>query len=442
VPEQPNDDGLVPPLKVMRKRLNGVYSAEGLAGPTRRYVLIVAMLVGLASLPTLAAITAGSTELDGGRSGAMDVPFLPPASAGPVRVPRPDAGSPPNPPSRARGEAQRRKTGPRVSPGRGYGDRARGSGQPTGSGAGPVALPGVAHDPGAGRRPGSVAGAGSGFRPGAVPGANSGSRPGSGAGSGSGSGPGSGSGSGSATAGGGGGPDLGHRSGRPGSGHSHHEPAGRDSTVGAGDASSPPPDPVPEWRLPAPPSGWPVVPDPPDSAAEPPVTSRPSTDRPAGSRPSADRPAGSRSSDDDPVASWSSDDDAAGSSGDSPGDSHGSPCAGNPPHGRRDARRHDSTVHNEATGQRRSDSRRRSAVAERQHNVRSARGADRTHNSHRHHSSGNNRGDGLPTAVRTRHGSHVAGRGRDADDRTGALHRSSRVGRHHADPYQDHQNRW
>lgn len=81
-------------------------------------------------------------------------------------------------------------------------------------------------------------------------------------------------------------------------------------------------------------------------------------------------------------------------------------------------------------------------MAERPYNVRSARGADRTHNSHRHQPGGTHRGDGLPTAVGTRHGSHLAGRGRDADDRTGALHRSSRVGRHHADPYQDHQNRW
>ncbi|MEU8612674.1 hypothetical protein AB0C29_32255, partial [Actinoplanes sp. NPDC048791] len=85
MPEQPDDDGLVPPIKVMRKRLNGVYSAEGFSGPTRRYVLIVAMLVGLASLPTLAAITAGSRELDDDRTGAMDVPFIPPASTGPVR---------------------------------------------------------------------------------------------------------------------------------------------------------------------------------------------------------------------------------------------------------------------------------------------------------------------------------------------------------------------
>lgn len=91
--ESDESHGLVPPLKVLRKRLDGVYRAEGLAGPTRRYVLIVALLVGLASLPTLAAITAGSNELDDGTTGAMDVPFLPPASGGPI-VPPPVSAVP------------------------------------------------------------------------------------------------------------------------------------------------------------------------------------------------------------------------------------------------------------------------------------------------------------------------------------------------------------
>jgi hypothetical protein len=88
VPEQP-DGGLVPPVKVLRKRLNGVYRADGFSGPTRRYVLVVALLVGLASLPTLAAITAGTRELDRGTTGAMDVPFLPPPSPGAVVPARP-----------------------------------------------------------------------------------------------------------------------------------------------------------------------------------------------------------------------------------------------------------------------------------------------------------------------------------------------------------------
>lgn len=87
MPEQPDEDR-VPPLKVMRKRLNGVYRADsGFSGPTRRYVLIVALLVGLASVPTLAAITAGSSEIADGGTDTMDIPFLPPASPGPIQSP-------------------------------------------------------------------------------------------------------------------------------------------------------------------------------------------------------------------------------------------------------------------------------------------------------------------------------------------------------------------
>src|SRR4051812_39427489 len=85
----------------MRKRLDGVYRADtGFSGPTRQYVLIVALLVGLASVPTLAAITAGSNELADGRTDTMDVPFLPPASPGPVRTyPAPLPSSSPSEPA-------------------------------------------------------------------------------------------------------------------------------------------------------------------------------------------------------------------------------------------------------------------------------------------------------------------------------------------------------
>ncbi len=90
-PEQP---GLVPPMRVMRRRLNGVYRADGFAGPTRRYILIVALLVALASLPTLAAITAGTATMDEGPTGAMDVPFLPQPSDGPVIRPTAPTSAP------------------------------------------------------------------------------------------------------------------------------------------------------------------------------------------------------------------------------------------------------------------------------------------------------------------------------------------------------------
>ncbi|GIF24829.1 hypothetical protein BJ973_007089 [Actinoplanes tereljensis] len=99
MPQHPDDD-LVPPIKVMRKRLNGVYRADaGFAGPTRRYVLIVALLVALASVPTLAAITAGSNQLADGKTDTMDIPVLPPARPGPVLPPEanlPQSGLPPS----------------------------------------------------------------------------------------------------------------------------------------------------------------------------------------------------------------------------------------------------------------------------------------------------------------------------------------------------------
>jgi hypothetical protein len=108
VPDQP-EDNLAPPVKIMRKRLNGVYRADaGFSGPTRRYVLIVALLVGMASVPTLAAITAGTNELADGKTDTMDIPVLPPVSPGPIRTgvgspsgsPQalPPSGLPPNSP--------------------------------------------------------------------------------------------------------------------------------------------------------------------------------------------------------------------------------------------------------------------------------------------------------------------------------------------------------
>ncbi|HEX5204104.1 MAG TPA: hypothetical protein VFW27_29600 [Actinoplanes sp.] len=143
--EQPDDD-LVPPLKVMRKRLNGVYRADsGFSGPTRRYVLIVALLVGLASVPTLAAITAGSSELADGGTDTMDIPFLPPASPGPVLPDARVGASPPLLPpgvagtalraGRLLGETGKRRGWSEPSPAFPYGGKhaARGSAQKSGS---------------------------------------------------------------------------------------------------------------------------------------------------------------------------------------------------------------------------------------------------------------------------------------------------------------------
>jgi len=81
-------------------------------------------------------------------------------------------------------------------------------------------------------------------------------------------------------------------------------------------------------------------------------------------------------------------------------------------------------------------------VTERPQNVRPARSAERTHNSHRYQPAGPEGGQ-TATAVRAYRGSHRAERMHRVDDRTGAFHRGSRMGRHHADPQpQDHRNHW
>ena len=103
MPDQPDDD-LVPPLKVMRKRLNGVYRADsGFSGPTRRYVLIVALLVGSGVGADAGRDHRGlATSSPTARTDTMDVPFLPPASPGPVRSRRRRRTGPGSPDRRGR----------------------------------------------------------------------------------------------------------------------------------------------------------------------------------------------------------------------------------------------------------------------------------------------------------------------------------------------------
>ena len=87
-------------------------------------------------------------------------------------------------------------------------------------------------------------------------------------------------------------------------------------------------------------------------------------------------------------------------------------------------------------------------MTERLQNVRPARTADRTHNSHRYQRAGADRGESFrtTTAVRAYRGSHRAELMHRPDDHTGAHHRGSRMGRHHTDQRQDHdhhpRNRW
>ncbi|MFB9362336.1 hypothetical protein [Actinoplanes nipponensis] len=84
-------------------------------------------------------------------------------------------------------------------------------------------------------------------------------------------------------------------------------------------------------------------------------------------------------------------------------------------------------------------------MTERPQNVRPSRTADRTHNSHRYQPPAADRGaDGTRTAAAVR--AHRTERMHRADDHTGARHRRSRMGRHHAELRQEHpdhqQNRW
>jgi hypothetical protein len=79
-------------------------------------------------------------------------------------------------------------------------------------------------------------------------------------------------------------------------------------------------------------------------------------------------------------------------------------------------------------------------LTERPHNVRSAGTLERTHNSRRHQAE--TRGEETQVASRSYRGSHRAEHLHRADDGRSAAHdRSSRVGRHHADPHGDRSKR-
>lgn len=71
------------------RRVAGVHRAAGLAGPTRRYTVIVVMLATMSSLPIIAGITAGSASVGDSVDASGTTPFIPPPSSGPVVVPPP-----------------------------------------------------------------------------------------------------------------------------------------------------------------------------------------------------------------------------------------------------------------------------------------------------------------------------------------------------------------
>lgn len=84
-------------------------------------------------------------------------------------------------------------------------------------------------------------------------------------------------------------------------------------------------------------------------------------------------------------------------------------------------------------------------MAERPQNIRPTRVLDRSHANSGHHGRRlipEARGDDNQIANRSYRGSHRAGSLHHADDHTPAQQRSSRVGRHHAEPTDDLSNRW
>jgi hypothetical protein len=531
VPEQPNDDGLVPPIKVMRKRLDGVYSAEGLSGTTRRYIMIVAMLVGLASLPTLAAITAGSNELEDGRTGAMDTPFIPPASAGPVRVmPSASVTTGSGGPIRSgpdsagasalggsgivRGQAQQGRTKPRrveKSPDRGYGTGGRGDvgagGNSPGSGSsasgsaksGSRGRPGKSVSPGEGApaspisqaSPISTASPGSTGSPGwpvvpVAPGTSGSWAPRVGSPDGS---------FGDAPGGSSDGASGGSSDGASGLSDGASGGSFGDASGGSSDGASGLSDGASGGSL--------------DDASD--GSSGGSSGVSSGGSVGGSSGVSSHGSSD---GSSGGDQDGSGDGGDGPDRPPAKPahppwcldrgyCPSRPSHhhrpdwsrhqhchdptptahrsNHRRGRKRTLTVHIEAGGSKtrvassqegdaeardtrqhqpsppkeiksivsiqsaqpdRSDFRRRSEVTERPYNVRPARSGDRTHNSHRHQPNGLDRGDGTQTTTRAYRGSHRVEYLYRPEERTGAHQRSSRMGRHHADQRQDHQNHW
>ena len=80
------------------RRVVGVHRAPGAGGPTRGYLLTVALLAGTASMPILAAISAGSATPGSTALPDSSTPFIPTPSVGPVVIPLPMTSQPPLPP--------------------------------------------------------------------------------------------------------------------------------------------------------------------------------------------------------------------------------------------------------------------------------------------------------------------------------------------------------
>lgn len=96
------NDGPGPPLSGRHRgvgstgyrRVIGVHRAPGHPGPARGYLFTVALLAGTASMPIVAAISAGSATVGGTTPPNAGTPFLPTPSLGPVVVGPPGPASP------------------------------------------------------------------------------------------------------------------------------------------------------------------------------------------------------------------------------------------------------------------------------------------------------------------------------------------------------------
>ncbi|HYN93115.1 MAG TPA: hypothetical protein VES42_04635, partial [Pilimelia sp.] len=64
----------------------GLHRTDGLSASTRRYAVIVGILVAMASLPTLVAIRAGSASLDRAAGDGGTTPFIAQPSTVPVVI--------------------------------------------------------------------------------------------------------------------------------------------------------------------------------------------------------------------------------------------------------------------------------------------------------------------------------------------------------------------
>ncbi|MFI7606986.1 hypothetical protein ACIBTV_17850 [Micromonospora sp. NPDC049366] len=79
------------------RRVVGAHRAPGTATPSRGYLFTVALLAGTASMPILAAISAGSATVGSTALPDSSTPFIPTPSVGPVVVPLPTTSQPPIP---------------------------------------------------------------------------------------------------------------------------------------------------------------------------------------------------------------------------------------------------------------------------------------------------------------------------------------------------------